>query len=57
VASLWSMFEILITDSDSLFTDAFTLAGARVVYAEIVNWKTEFLDTFPMAPLERLPLQ
>ena len=51
------MFEILITDSDSLFTDAFTLAGARVVDAEIVNWKTEFLDTFPMAPLERLPLQ
>ena len=57
VASLWSMFEILITDSDSLFTDAFTLAGACVVDAEIINWKTEFLDTFPMTSLERLPLQ
>ena len=57
VASLWSMFEILITDSDSLFTDAFTLAGARVVDAEVINWKTEFLNTFPVTSLERLPLQ
>jgi len=40
----------------SLFTDTFTLVSALVINTEIFYRKTEFLDAFPVASLESLPL-
>ena len=49
--------ELLSSSSvNSLFTDTFTLVTAGVIHSEIFDWKTEFLDTFPVASLESFPL-
>lgn len=49
-------YHLLSPHQISLFTNTFTLASAGVIDTQILDGKTEFLDTFPVASLESFPL-